>query len=85
MVNRSNNTPRVKYRKLGRHRAWGLYHWHTEVIELDPRMRPKLALDTLIHESLHHLFPDLPEAAINRKASRLAGILWKENYRKVNQ
>ncbi|MGC3992231.1 MAG: hypothetical protein QM796_21555 [Chthoniobacteraceae bacterium] len=85
MVRNSKKQPRVKYRKLGRHRAWGLYHWTNELIELDPRMKPKLALDTLIHESLHHLFPDLPESTIEKKATQLTAILWREDYRRVAQ
>lgn len=45
--------PRVRERKLGRHRAIGLLH-PRGLIEIDPRIKGKLRLDTLIHEFDHH-------------------------------
>lgn len=85
------NAKRLKIvtRKLGKHRAWGLYWepWRNSVplIELDTRMKPDREMDTLIHESLHHLFPDMSEALVAEKATELAKILWGQNYRKVHQ
>lgn len=77
--------PKVIYRKLGKERAWGQYWPCKEIIEVDSRATGKLALDTLIHESLHHLFPDHDESAIQKRATMLAAILWKQNYRRVDQ
>lgn len=45
--------PKVRERKLGRHRAVGLHH-PSGLIELDPRIKGCLRLDTLIHEFTHH-------------------------------
>jgi len=89
-----NKRPKAKplkivTRKLGKHRAWGLYWepWRNSppLIELDERMKPKRELDTLVHESLHHLFPEMPESAVADKATELSKILWGQNYRKVSQ
>jgi hypothetical protein len=80
---------KVVTRKLGKHRAWGLYwqSWRNSapLIELDERMEPDHQFDTLIHESLHHIFPDMPEAEVAEKATTLFKILWEQNYRKVSQ
>jgi hypothetical protein len=80
---------KIVTRKLGKHRAWGLYWqpWGNSIplIELDARMKPAHEFDTLVHESLHHLFPEMEEEQVAEKATELSKILWGQNYRKVSQ
>lgn len=93
-MSKTSSRPKAKRlkivtRKLGKHRAWGLYWqpWRNSapLIELDERMKPAHEFDTLIHESLHHIFPDMTEAEVAAKATELFKILWSQNYRKVSQ
>ena len=82
---RKYHKPRIINRKLGREGAWGQYEPGTRTIELDPRMSPQRSLGILVHESLHHLQPDMSESAVEVTAARLARILWEQDYRKVHQ
>jgi len=72
--------PKVVYKKLGKQNAWGMYH-SDGVIEIDPRLKGEKKLDILIHEEIHHLFPELSEEEVTAKASELANFLWKQNVR----
>lgn len=82
--------PNIVTRKLGKHSAHGLY-WAAKrkhikpLIELDERLKPDKALDILLHESLHHLFPAMCETVVSKSARKLMHILWGQNYRKVIQ
>lgn len=75
----------VEERKLMRERALGQAWQGENLIEIDPRQPPKEYLDTLIHESLHIIFPELSERKVNTAARKLSALLWKEKYRKVKQ
>lgn len=68
-----------------RERALGQAWQGENLIEIDPRQPPKEYLDTLIHESLHIIFPELSERKVNTAARKLSALLWKEKYRKVKQ
>jgi len=57
-------------------------HTKKHIIEIDPRQSPKDYLDTIIHESLHELFPNKKESVINRSGTSIANLLWKLGYRK---
>ncbi len=83
----SRQTPRVVYRKLGRHRVWGFYCQSANLIELDDSLRhlPYKELETLIHEGLHHVFPAMSEEEVERACDELGVILWNQNYRRVSQ
>jgi len=74
---------RVRERKLGRENALGLAWQGTGLIELDPRLSPKKRLEVLLHEGLHHIFQNKSEAEINEAGELLAGLLWRQNYRRV--
>ena len=74
--------PSWKERKLGRTKAWGLCYDDGH-IEIDPRLRPKDYLDTLIHELLHHHFPDLEEEDVEIIGTRIASEVWRAKYRRV--
>jgi hypothetical protein len=87
---RTKRKLRIVLRKLGRHKAVGIY-WTphrsdgTPVIEIDPRQEAKAELDTVIHEGLHHCFPDLTEAQVSAAAADLTEIQWALGYRRVKQ
>lgn len=76
-------TIRIKERKLGRERAWGLAYKSDGLIEIDPRMVARRYLDTLIHEMLHILFPDASETKVNRAARAIAIAAWEKGYRRM--
>jgi hypothetical protein len=40
-------------------------------------------MDTLIHEALHCIRPELDEAAVADTATDIARLLWKLGYRQV--
>lgn len=54
----------------------------TYIIEIDPRQFPKEYMDTVIHETLHEIFPQKSEAAIVKAANTLTNVLWKLQYRR---
>jgi len=64
-------------------KCWGL-SWNDGVIELDKSLKGKGHLQILIHEIYHRLFPDLSEKEINKLSIHTADILWKEDYRRVD-
>lgn len=78
---------KVVIKKLGQKKAVG---WTNEFnpksrIEIDPRQRPKAFMGTLIHEKLHLLFPEWSESKVLYIEKELANLLWRNNYRKVQQ
>ena len=84
---RRNKNKRVSLkiveRKLGKENAVGL-HWPGDhLIEIDPRQTSREYLDTLIHESLHEIFPNASETTIMRAAGTITDVLWRCNYRRI--
>ena len=79
-------TIRITERKLGKEQAVGLC-WHGKVphIEIDPRQSSKSRLDTVIHEMVHCLWPELEEDAVTLVAQRLASVLWADRWRRVQK
>jgi len=55
------------------------------LIEIDHRVRKRMALDTIIHECLHAVYPFLHEDSVEQPATEIAAILWKLGYRKVEE
>jgi hypothetical protein len=76
---------KVLERKLGRERAWGQAWQGINELEIDPRQPPKQYLDTLIHEALHLARPELEETTVEETATFITDVLWRQNYRRVNQ
>ena len=76
--------PRIRERKLGRHRADGLY-WAGGLIEIDPRQLSRDRLDTLLHEMLHHYCPHWSEEKVTETARQMTSVLWRQRYRRVER
>lgn len=81
---------RLVERKLGRERersgraryAWGQHH-SDGLIEVDPRQRESTRLDTVVHELLHHVNPDMSETVVSEAAGIFAKVLWEDGWRRV--
>lgn len=74
----------VVERKLGRERADAQIDLEAGVIEIDHRLKPKAWLSRLVHESLHHAFPDMDEAPIAAAEKKIADILWRSGVRRIH-
>lgn len=72
--------PEVVERKLGRHRAEGLW-WPGGKIEIDPRLRSRRRLEVLIHEMMHHRHPHWTEEHVTKEAEVMARFLWRQGVR----
>lgn len=81
--------PPVTEKKLGRHKADGLWvpgdEDTGEQIFVDPRLKPKRRFEVVIHEFLHHRFPAWTEERVTSEAKHMTNFLWKHGYRKVEQ
>lgn len=75
---------KIIYRKLGKEQAYGIAS-SDGVIEIDSRLKSKKHLEVLIHEVMHILQPEDSEDEIIEKSIALTKILWKENYRRIDQ
>lgn len=74
---------RIRFRKLGKERAAGLYWGKKHLIEVDPRQNSRDLCDTLIHEAIHHTAPDLNEDAVWRLSHDITSVLWTMGYRRI--
>lgn len=74
--------PKVIFRKLGKHRAWGYYH--KDKIHIDERLTGKQELEILIHEFTHFLDEEKSEDDVRRESRKLTEFLWSQGYRKVD-
>ena len=78
------NMIKVKYKKLGKEKVWGLAD-SQGIIYLDSRLKGKKHLEILIHETLHLLYPDDSEDEIVEKSIILTNIIWKQRYRRLEE
>jgi len=78
------NMIKVKYKKLGKEKVWGLAD-SQGIIYLDSRLKGKKHLEILIHETLHLLYPDDSEDEIVEKSIVLTNIIWKQRYRRLEE
>lgn len=76
---------KVRYKKLGRERAWGQYYYDRgkDNIDLDPRMNEKKFLIVAAHEISHAVFPDMVESDIERLSNGIGKFLWSLGFRRV--
>ena len=75
---------KVKYRKLGRERNWGVAHLADNIIEVDVRCKGKKKLEMLIHESCHLLMPEKEEEEIEEISITLTRLLWSQGFRQID-
>lgn len=80
---RKHKRVRIVEKKLGRQKAWGLCYRGENLIELDTRMKARHYLTVLIHELLHHIFPELSETAVTRSAPKIAQGVWSRGFRRI--
>lgn len=70
--------PKVVVRRLGKHRAWGLFDGE---IHIDERLRGKRKMEILIHEYLHFLDYEKPEEKVDLEARKITDYLWRQGAR----
>lgn len=75
---------KVKFRKLGRERAWG-QAWSDGIVEIDPRQGQKRLLNTLLHELLHILEPSWSESHVMKVADTLCNYVWMARFRRQTE
>ena len=61
------------------------YPGYNHMIEIDPRQSPQDYMDTLIHETIHELFPKMKEPKVLHAATTITNLLWKLSYRRPPQ
>ena len=52
---------------------------------INPRLRGKSKLETIIHESIHAEFPDMPESKVAAAGENIARLVWRLGYREQKQ
>jgi hypothetical protein len=75
---------KVKYKKLGKQKAWGLAD-SDGTIYIDPRLKGKKALEILIHECLHVLWNEEDEEQVVNKSISLCNAIWQQRYRRIEE
>jgi hypothetical protein len=75
---------KVVSKKLGREKAWGSANLDDNTIEIDPRLTGRKHLEILIHEAMHLMNPEWTEKEVIRQSKKLTLLLWKQEYRKVD-
>ena len=77
----------VRFRKLGREKAFGLAWCEDRRIDIDEEAHngdEEKLLDTVIHEVLHIANPRLAEKTVSNLASELAPALFQIGYRRTH-
>jgi hypothetical protein len=69
-------------KKLGREKADGMTMGDGKVY-IDPRQSGADELDTVLHELMHHVCPDMSEEAVAEKSATMARSMWKDKWRRV--
>ncbi len=72
--------PKVKEVEIDDDEAIGLCY-PDGLIEIDPRQSPKDYLDTLVHELLHHHFPDLSEKTVIKISNIMSKAIWNKKHK----
>jgi len=76
---------KIEDRKLGREGNHGQATRADKLIEIDPRLSTKDRLNTVLHEGIHILDPNLPELKVRAYANRLADLLWRDRWRRLEK
>ena len=77
--------PKVTIRKLGKEKSWGLAHLGSNEIELDERLKGYRFLLYLLHEFMHIRHPEWSETMVRKESSKMATLLWQQNFRKIEK
>ena len=85
---------KIVERKLGKERAAGIAHNVPRqkkfgTIELDPRIEKHGGkninyLDTVIHEAIHMIDPEMHEDDVVEMSRKITGVVWAAGFRRVN-
>ena len=62
---------------------YGFAYPDDNIVEIHGKLGQKRYLNTLIHEILHILYPDQPEAKIRENADTIEHYIWKKKDRRV--
>jgi hypothetical protein len=65
--------------------VWGWADIDRNTIELDTRLKGKHHLEILIHEIMHIQNPDWNEDKVIEHSKKMCEVLWKENYRRIEE
>jgi len=76
---------KITIRKLGKEKSWGLAHLGNNEIELDERLKGYRFLLYLLHEFMHIRHPEWSETKVRKESSKMAILLWKQNFRKIEK
>jgi hypothetical protein len=68
--------------KLGREKAVGQTYYDGS-IQIDPRQSPKERMDTIAHETIHTINPELSEDEVIYLSNVISNTLWKDGYRRI--
>jgi hypothetical protein len=74
---------KVKYKKLGKFKAWGMANYDDNTIEVDSNLKAKKKMEIILHECLHCLFKDMDEEDVIKNSVILTNTLWHENFRSI--
>lgn len=77
-----NRVKKIHHKKLGQRQAWGLAEF--DEIWIDPVTKGRKRLEIYIHETLHVIFPNMSEETVVEAAKEICRVLWKVNYRQVD-
>lgn len=77
-------TIKVKEKRLGRERVWGLAYKNKNLIEIEKKLKGKRRLCVLCHELFHKAFPKESETNIRKAETLVGNTLWAQNYRRVD-
>jgi len=55
------------------------------VVRVKRSLKDRVRLDTIVHELLHALHPELDESVVEDSATAIAKVLWKLGYRPKEQ
>jgi hypothetical protein len=62
---------------------YGNCSWSERRIEIRPNQRPANRLDTLVHELLHALYPEMREREVRTASGVLTEALFKDGWRRT--
>ncbi|MFZ9472489.1 MAG: hypothetical protein ACO26H_02195 [Sediminibacterium sp.] len=77
--------PNVREKDLTKDKVWGWANQEDFEVEIEKNQPAKEYLNTLVHEMLHCLLPDLNESQISRMANIMADEIWRKRFRRLSK